>query len=167
MLLRILLLNMIFSVLFCFADKSGKELDWKELGKGMELSKEEEKPLFVYIYSTHCGWCRRFNKATLQDTSVVRILSENFIVSRPNTSSTKKQGFKGKKATERQLAAMFAVRGVPSSVFLDSNGKLITKLPGFMPPDVFKKVLKYIGEKWYKDMSYQEFLESEKKLEKK
>ena len=149
-----------------FLNAETTEIDWKPLGKAVELAKKDGKPVYVYLFRNGCGWCKKFKNKTLAKSEIIEQLSENFYSCQLNSSSTKKQEFNGEKLTEGQLAAMFAVRGVPTSAFLDSDGKIIAKLPGFMSSDQFLNVLKYIGKGWYKDMTYQEFLESEDKLKK-
>ncbi len=150
------------------AEKSEADsINWKTYEKALKLSKESGRPIYFYIYSNSCGWCRRFVQQTLQDSLVMRKLNSKFIPVKINSSSTEKQKLDGKEITERQLAAMFAIRGVPTSAFMDTEGKLITKLPGFIPPAQFMSVLNYIGDGWYKDMDYQEYIESEEKLKNK
>jgi len=147
-------------------DAKTPTIQWLPLEKAMKTARAQKKPLYVYLYGSYCGWCKKFEAQTLKDAQVVSILSEKFVLSKINTASTELQEFEGKKLAERQLAAMFAVRGVPASAFMDSAGKLIAKLPGYMPPDKFLPVLKYVGDGWYSDMTYQEFLDSEEKLKK-
>jgi len=155
------------SVIIAFAGEKKNEIKWQTLQDGMNLAKKENKPLYVFIFSSHCGWCRKFKQNTLSNSDIINTLSEKFISAKLNTSSNQKQEFNGKKATQRQLASMFGIRGVPTSVFMDSEGKVITKIPGYAPPETFGNILRYIGEGWYNDMSYQEFIESENLLKNK
>lgn len=151
-----------------YAQKTESDsINWKTYEKAKKLSKDSGRPIYFYIYSNSCGWCRRFVQQTLQDSIVLRKLNSKFIPVKINSSSTEKQKVDGKEVTERQLAAMFAIRGVPTSAFMDSEGKLITKLPGYIPPAQFLSILNYIGDGWYKDMEYQEYIESEEKLKNK
>ena len=147
-------------------DSKSPTLEWLPLEKAMKTAQAQKKPLYVYLYSTYCGWCKRFDAQTLSDAQIISLLGDRFVLSKINTASTATQEFEGKKLAERQLAAMFAVRGVPASAFMDSSGKLIAKLPGYMPPDKFMTVLKYVGDGWYSDMTYQEFMDSEEKIKK-
>ncbi len=157
---RIIPLVIAFSIIFAFAGDKKQELDWQTLQKGLDLSKKQKKPLYVFIYSSHCGWCKKFKQNTLSNDGIINTLSEKFVIAKLNTSSNTKQEFDGKKSSERQIASMFGIRGVPTSVFMDAEGKVITKLPGYSPPETFASILRYIGGGWYSDMSYQEFIES-------
>jgi len=155
-----------FSALFCEETKK-KSLEWLTFGKALETSKKDKKPIYVYLYGTYCGWCKKFNKETLSDTTIINKLSQHFVITKLNTASTETQEFQGEQVSERQIATIFAVRGVPSNVFMDSLGTIIAKIPGYMPPDKFTPVLQYISDGWYKDMTYQEYIDSGDKLKKK
>ena len=160
---------LMFPCLLLAQSEKKNELKWLTFEKAMESSKKQKKLIYVYLNSSTCGWCRRFESQTLANEAVKEKLSKDFIVTKINTGSTEKQTFQGKEVTERQLGMMFSVRGVPTSAFVDASAdsmQLITKLPGFMPADQFAALLKFMGEGWYKNMSYQEFLESEQKLQK-
>ncbi len=159
---------LVFGTSLGAAEKS-TELVWHPLEEAMKLAQAQKKPLYVFLYSSFCGWCRRFERNTLNNEDVKKLLSEKFILTKLNSSSTKRQKFKGKLVSERRLCAMFAVRGVPTSAFMefqDTVGTIIAKVPGYIPPDKFKLLLKYIGDKWYKDMTYEEFIRSEEILRK-
>ena len=46
------------------------------------------------------------------------------------------------------------------TVFLDENYNLITLLPGYHKPDFYKKVLSYIGNDFWKNMTWEEYLKN-------
>ena len=48
----------------------------------------------------------------------------------------------------------------PMTVFLDENYNLITLLPGYHKPDFYKKVLSYIGNDFWKNMTWEEYLKN-------
>ena len=48
----------------------------------------------------------------------------------------------------------------PMTVFLDENYNLITLLPGYHKPDFYKKVLSYIGNDFWKSMTWEEYLKN-------
>ena len=72
-----------------------------------------------------------------------------------------KFGYKGSNYSGRELSMMFGVKGFPTTVFIDSNGDLITSVSGFIPPDRFNLILKYLAEKWYEKMKFDAFLQQE------
>lgn len=148
-----------------FAQQAHKT-QWLPFGKAREKSRKEKKIMLTYIYSTGCGWCRRFWNTTLTNPEIDSLINKFFVATKVNLASNNKVELDGKSYTERQVGAMFAVRGTPTTIFITPTDTILAKIPGYMPVDQFKTVLKYFGEGWYKDMTYQEFMESENKIRK-
>lgn len=161
-------------IIFVFSSvfsKTNPDTVWYPFGTAWERAAKTGKPLMVYIYSRGCGWCTRFEKNTLQNTEVQKYINDYFIRTQLSLSSTKVVEFKGEKYPERDIGASFGVRGTPATIFLfiDTVGNAITKLPGYVPPEQFiyiiKAVKKYVEGKWYKDLNFGQFLESERRKE--
>ena len=47
--------------------------------------------------------------------------------------------------------------GTPTTVFLDSDGSYVTRLPGYHPADRFLEVLRFIGTEAYREMTFEEY----------
>ena len=53
------------------------------------------------------------------------------------------------------------------SNFFDKKGEPITVIPGYIPPETFLPILKYIKQEWYlKKISFKEFLKKQEEYEK-
>jgi len=161
---RILIFTLVLVSFVLGSAQSENKPEWLPFGKAREKSHQENKIMLTYIYSTGCGWCRRFWNTTLTNSEIEKMISKYFVATKINLASNNKVELDGKSYTERQIGAMFAIRGTPTTIFITPTDTILAKIPGYMPADQFKVVLKYFGEGWYKDMSYQEFLDSERKL---
>jgi len=51
----------------------------------------------------------------------------------------------------------FKIRGVPATYFLKPDGSVIFNIPGYLPPEDYGLVLRYIGENHYLEKSFEEF----------
>ncbi|MCD6595676.1 thioredoxin fold domain-containing protein [bacterium] len=162
----IVALIILISVISFAGNKNAEKLIWHPFGDAKILSKENNKPLMVVVVSASCGWCKKYLSTTLADNEVDAQLDKYFVVSKVNVSSMNKIEVDGKEYTERQIGSMFAVRGVPATIFISPSDTIIAKLPGYIPTDKFKTIIQYLGEGWYKDMTYQEFIESDNKINK-
>ncbi len=63
---------------------------------------------------------------------------------------------------ERKLASTYFVRSLPTSWFLEPNGTKITNIPGYVNPETFVVILKYIASESYKRMTLREYMTSQK-----
>ena len=58
---------------------------------------------------------------------------------------------------ERKIASTYHVRSLPVSWFLEVNGEKITSIPGYVNPELFLLILKYIASGSYKTLTLMEF----------
>ena len=132
---------------------------WFAFDDGLAKAKTENKPIFVEFYAEWCIFCKKFQKETIKDQRVARMLSENFVYVRLDAeNSNSRVRYKGKSLSNVQLAQAFGINAYPSLVFLNSKGKPITMLSGFVPPHQFMPFLDYIDQKCYEtQISFRQF----------
>jgi thioredoxin-related protein len=127
---------------------SSKGIKWYTYKQGIELSKIEGVKIFLYFYADWCTYCKKMEKETFNDDSVVSYLNDNFISIKVNSDR------------DTKTALDFGVRGLPSSWFIEENGERISNLPGFIAADILLNVLKYINTDSYKEMPFREFMQN-------
>lgn len=136
-------------------------VDWKPFNEAIELAAEQKKKVLVDIYAAWCPWCRRLQREVYVEESVQRRLEDDFIVTRlDGENQVDSVRFREFTLTQSELALGFGTQGYPNTVFLDSDGQYITRLPGFVDAAEFTKVLAYVGSDAFKELSYPEYLES-------
>jgi thioredoxin-related protein len=114
--------------------------------------------------STSCPYCTKFIKETYPNNNVQTLIMNNFVFIELNERSPKAH-FKGQALTYGQLLQGFGIRGTPSFVFFTQNSTPITILPGYVGPDVFSKVLKYIAQQLYsKNISFSDYMKKTDKF---
>jgi len=59
---------------------------------------------------------------------------------------------------EKEIVRQYNVQGIPDIWFLDSRGKKLKRVTGFVSEKVTLSVLKYINEDAFRDMSFNEFM---------
>lgn len=140
--------------------------EWLDFEEAYPEAIEQDKHLVINFYSTGCFWCRKMDKDTFADTAVVNRLESGFIGAKVNISSYRKVEWQGQSITEHNLARQFGVRGTPFTAFVDTTGKIVGSVPGYIPPLSFLPMLKYVEGSWYNELTFQEFLASEEALKK-
>lgn len=150
-------------------DKTEKKVEtsWSSFEEGIEQAKKSNKKIMLDIYTDWCGWCKKLDKEVYANKDVAKYLGNNYVSIKINAESSKKFKFKGKEYTEAQLAQGFGATGYPTIVFLKADSDMITKLGGYVEPERFLKILKFLGEDHYEKMKFEEFLDKEEKSSKK
>jgi len=97
---------------------------WDE---ALALAKKENKLIFLDVYATWCGPCKRLSAQTFPDPEVGKYYNERFI-------NVKVDGEKGEGLTLRQR---YGVRGYPTLLFINYKGEVVHKTAGFRDPQRF------------------------------
>ena len=63
---------------------------------------------------------------------------------------------------EKKIASSYYVRSLPTSWFLEPDGSKITNIPGYVNPDLFLTILKYIASESYRKMTLKEYMKNGK-----
>ena len=134
-------------------------LNWLSYTEGLALAEKENKYVLIYFYTDGCSWCKKMEKETFSDEEVKKILSDKFVAVKINARSENKVIENGKEISERELAILYQVSGYPTTWFLEIAHTRIAPLPGYVTTEQFIPVLNYIGEGWYKNISFKEYLE--------
>ena len=129
-------------------------IKWYSYDEGVALGKSKGKKVFLYFWSNWCTFCKKMERETLTKTPIVSYLNDHFI------------SVKVDSVRERKKASLYAVEGVPTTWFLTENGEKIVTLPGYISPDIFLPVLKFIGTESYKKMTFKKYLKEFVKSEK-
>jgi len=90
------------------------------------------KPVIIDFYADWCAPCRELDEVTFHDAEVVKVAKSDFVMIKVDLTR------KGNPVHEN-LLRQYGVKGVPTVVFLDRQGKERgdLRLVDFLPPDQF------------------------------
>jgi thioredoxin-related protein len=129
------------------SESKEKKINWITVEEAQKLGKESPKKVFVDVYTSWCGYCKRMDAVTFSDPSVIDYVNNNFYAIKLDAESKKMVTFNGTVLSEAELARAFKVTGYPTIVFIDETFKYIQPVPGFRQPKDFKDILmKFNGE---------------------
>ena len=112
------------------------ELQWLDnYNTAMQKAKQENKLIYVFISSSTCGWCDKFEKTTLQDENVKKRLKKEFVsVHLVREFDTVPQ--------------KFATSPVPRHYFTDAKGNILYNSLGYRKVDTFESFMDNAEEKY-------------------
>ena len=91
----------------------------------LKKAKTENKLIFLDVYATWCGPCKRLKSQTFSNAEVGLYFNERFV----------NVALDGEKDDGRQLVKTYGIRSYPSLLFIDGNGKIIKSTMGFHTSD--------------------------------
>lgn len=95
---------------------------WKEV---LEKARKEDKLIFLDIYATWCGPCKRLKSNTFSNGRVGKYFNSTFI----NVS------LDGETGDGEILANQYRINGYPSLLFIDKDGNIVTRDEGYLDAD--------------------------------
>jgi len=114
--------------------KTSSELNWEsDLEKGKKLASEQGKLVMIDTYADWCVACKELEKYTFSDPEVMNELKKMVLI---------KLDFTDKNEKNEQIRKGLHVIGMPTVIFLGSDGKEINRFSGFYKKDKFISFLK-------------------------
>ncbi len=136
--------------------------EWLAFDQALEKAAAEKRYVVVDFYTDWCKWCKVMDDKTYADSSVAAALNENFVMSKINGESSEKITYQGKVMAQSDFTMGMRVSGFPSTLFMDSDGKVIGILPGYIEAPVYLKILAYVSTQAYKTQKLDDYLSGEK-----
>jgi thioredoxin-related protein len=131
---------------------------WHDFDEGLRFAAKSNQPIYLFIKSKGCGWCRKMEQETFTDSEVKSALSKLVLVVLQGDSRSMVT-YKGRSYSEAQLVQeVFGVRGFPTSIFMEPNGDIIGGLPGYLQPKQMVVITNYVGEGHYKNRSFEDYM---------
>ncbi|MDR3630655.1 MAG: cytochrome c biogenesis protein CcdA [Desulfocapsaceae bacterium] len=102
---------------------------------------DQKKPVIIDFYATWCTPCRELDEVTFHNAAVVSQAERDFIMVKVDVTRA------GNPLNER-LLQQYGIKGVPTIVFLDTNGeeRQDLRLVDYLPPDRFLKQMAGVGK---------------------
>jgi len=131
------------------------------MDEAIARAKANDRLLVLHSYTVWCGWCARMDRETYTNDTVQAYLDEHYEATRLDLESEEVVTFFEHTVSMAALGNALQVSGTPTTVFVDSDGSLITKMPGFQDAETFLFALRYVKEEAYESVSFAEFIEAQ------
>lgn len=117
-------------------DTSSIKFQYETLNSAVKISKEIEKPLFIYFTADGCGPCLKMEHSVFTDSLVMDYYNTNFICVKSHRKRLSSSGIitDEEKRLNKPIdlvMAKYYISGNPSFVVIDSEGNLIHKSIGY------------------------------------
>jgi len=147
------------------ASVSSQTINWMTMNEALAAQEKKPKKIIMDVYTDWCGPCKMMDKNTFSDKKVIKFINENYYAVKFNAEGTEEitfedftytnpnhqEGRKGRNTTHF-FADALKLRGYPSLVFFEDNGKLIQAVAGYRTPQQVEIYLKMIANDDYKDL---------------
>ena len=124
--------------LFMMTATSRADVTWEQnYDAALVKAKQDQKLVMVDVYTDWCGWCKKLDKDAYSNKDVLDKLSKDFVSVKINPE---------KSDANNKLAKKFGVQGYPHIAFVDTTGKKVGEIVGYVPAKEFLKKLNEVTE---------------------
>lgn len=128
------------------------------LEQALEQAPKEGKKILIDVFATWCPYCQRMHSEVYPSEGVQNAISDYYLWVRIDIESDATVNYHGEKMTQAEFASALENENVPTAYFLNSEGAILGKQPGFLDQDVFVNLLRFVGSDAYLDQSFQDFM---------
>lgn len=143
-----------------------------DLGEDLDGAAKEGKRLVVMWELKGCPYCKETHFVNFAQPRISDYVRKNFEVLQLNIIGSRKvTDFDGAELSEKSLAAKYGIRFTPTFQFFPERSeglkalapakREVARAPGYLRPDDFLAMFRYVREKAYDGKSFREFLKSQ------
>ncbi|HZL30221.1 MAG TPA: thioredoxin family protein [Pseudolabrys sp.] len=141
------------------------------LPEDLEDAHKEGKRFVIMWELKGCPYCKETHFVNFARPDISNYVKANFEVLQLNIIGSRKvTDFDGQELSEKELAAKYGVRFTPTFQFfaeragplkkLEPQKREVARAPGYLRPDDFVAMFKYVREKAYRDKSFGDYVKA-------
>src|SRR5215467_1341120 len=142
-----------------------------DLGDDLEDAAKQGKRFVVMWELKGCPYCKETHFVNFAQPRIADYVKTNFEVLQLNIIGSRKvTDFDGTELSEKELAAKYGVRFTPTFQFFGEAAatmktlppikREVARAPGYMLPDDFLAMFRYVREKAYESKSFRDYVKS-------
>lgn len=144
-----------------------------ELADDLDEAQKAGKRFVVMWELKGCPYCKETHFVNFARDDISNYIKSNFVVLQLNIIGSRKvKDFDGQELSEKELAAKYGVRFTPTFQFFDENAaalkdrepqkREVARAPGYLRPDDFLAMFRFVREKAYRDKSFRDYVKSQR-----
>ncbi|MCB9260753.1 MAG: DUF255 domain-containing protein [Flavobacteriales bacterium] len=148
---KALLLLLFVSTLFTISSTTKTQhVAWKQWNEGYPSAKSQNKVAIIDVYTDWCGWCKKMDKDTYEDSTIMAMIDEDFVAIKFNPELGGLYNVNDTTLDGRTLLSAMNQggpnSGYPTTFFYIPSINQMYKVPGYHGAEEFKSILEQIQE---------------------
>ncbi|HMF22319.1 MAG TPA: thioredoxin family protein [Pseudolabrys sp.] len=142
-----------------------------DLADDLEGARKEGKRFAIMWELRGCPYCKETHFVNFAQPRIAEYVKKNFEVLQLNIIGSRKvTDFDGRELSEKELAAKYGIRFTPTFQFFGERAAMLKNLPpakrevarapGYMLPDDFLAMFRFVREKAYESKTFRDYVKS-------
>lgn len=139
-------------------DEKVEAINWLDFESAIDANEKDKKPIFIDIYTSWCGWCKKMDNSTFKDPEVVKYMNAHYYAVKMDAESKTPIAFKehlyeykiysgGKGYNELAVNLLGSKMSFPTFVILSKRQVKVANLSGFQQPKQLLSALEKYSRK--------------------
>ncbi|MBW5290722.1 MAG: putative thioredoxin [Candidatus Ruthia sp. Asou_11_S2] len=134
-----------------------------EITDDVDEAKQSNKHVLLFFHLDGCPYCDQMVK-DFNQPSLKKFIQQHFDVIAINIRGEKEVAInENQPLSEKELAAQVEVQYTPTVLFLNQKNEVVARTNGYRKPKKLKKVLDYVYNKAYAELTLAQYIETTKK----
>lgn len=170
-----IMMNSLSTILFFFiltisnVTSYGQQINWLSWEEALDKTQKEPKKIIVDIYTDWCTWCKKMDRTTFSDPTIVEYINHYYYAIKFDAQSKEPIVYQNKTYTfesgiwrggYHSLAAEITNQKIklPTIVFLDENAEILQALGGFRNTYEMELMAAYFNGNYHKSTPWKDFV---------
>lgn len=127
------------------------------LSDGMSQAQSSEKIVLISVMAENCPYCRKMENKVYSQKEIQDGIKEYFLPVVVDVNKNEEFIFEGEPVSTNDLLANWNVMGTPTTLFVDDDLNIIAFQPGYLDPEMYSKLLHFVGSGAYATTDFEEF----------
>ena len=148
-------------------ENEATEIHWLTIDQVQEKMKEHPKKVYIDMYTSWCGWCKRMDATTFKNPDVAKYMNEHYYCVRFDAERKDDVRFMGKmyhfdiqnNVNELALQLMGGREHLsyPTAIYMDEGFQNPQPVPGYHDVTEMELITKYICEGIYRTQAFPDY----------
>lgn len=143
----VIILNLLLTLFAFSCSQTPQQIKWMSFNEGMKEAKISGKPVMIDFYADWCVWCKIMDAKTFSQKEVITKINDSVVAIRIHTDREENIVFDNRTFSSSELMQAMGIAGLPTLVFLNSDGSFIDKIPGYTETSAMLSLLDNLKKK--------------------
>ena len=152
-------------------DSQKEGIQWMTFEEAVAKSDSKPGKIFIDIYTSWCGWCKKMDKSTFSEPEVIDFINTNFYAVKLDAETKDTIHFRDKvfkyvseyKSNELAISLLGGKMGYPSYVLLDERFAMMTPpVQSYLTKEQIMPILRFYGENIFLEKTWETYEKEER-----